>query len=65
MPHVRSGLAFAAGLLMAIVNVVDIAGHKYEFVAYPEASVGVGLWLVAAGALLSLAAAIAAFVERP
>jgi hypothetical protein len=58
-------LAFPAGILglnMAIVNIRDIAGHDYEYVRYPEASVGVGLYAVLVGAGLALVAGVASLL---
>jgi peptidoglycan/LPS O-acetylase OafA/YrhL len=46
------------GLNMAIVNIRDIAGHEYEYAAYPEASVGIGLHALLVGSLLALAAGV-------
>jgi hypothetical protein len=46
---------------MGIVNYDDIANKRYEFAAYPTAAVGVGLYLVIAGASLGIAAGLAAF----
>jgi hypothetical protein len=51
--------AAALGLNMAIVNIRDISGHEYEYARYPQASVGLGLYLVLAGSVLALAAGIA------
>jgi uncharacterized membrane protein YidH (DUF202 family) len=45
-------VAAALGLNMGIVNYIDISTHSYEYTAYPNARVGVGIYLVVAGALL-------------
>jgi len=63
----RRALALAVvagglGLNMAVVNIRDIAGHEYEYAAYPEASVGVGLYVVLAGSALSLAGGVASLL---
>jgi hypothetical protein len=39
----------ALGLNMGIVNVLDIERHRHEYAAYPDAAVGVGLYLVLVG----------------
>jgi hypothetical protein len=54
----------AVALNMAVINIRDIAGHKFEYADYPDASVGVGLYLVAAGAALTAVAAVTGFLER-
>jgi hypothetical protein len=51
----------ALGLNMAIVNIRDIDGHRYEYVTYPEASVGIGLYAVLVGAVVSVLVAVASF----
>lgn len=50
------------GLNMGVVNFRDVSEHRYEFAAYPSADVGIGLYLVLAGASLLLATAIAGAV---
>jgi hypothetical protein len=60
-------LAIAAGALglnMAIVNIKDIRGHDFEYADYPDASVGVGLYLVLSGGALALAVGLAALLPR-
>lgn len=56
----RRLLAFAlapavVSLNMGVVNYRDIDGHEFEFERYPEATVGVGVYLVLVGAVLALA----------
>lgn len=53
-------VAGALALNMGIVNVRDIAGHRYEYGSYPDAAVGIGLYLVLAGGVVALLAAVAA-----
>jgi len=52
----------ALGLNMAIVNINDISSHEFEYEEYPDAAVGVGLYLVLAGAALALAVGLAALL---
>ncbi len=52
-------LAFALapavlGLNMAVVNFTDIDGRLYEYAHYPDASVGIGIYLVLVGATVAL-----------
>ena len=60
----RPGAAFVAvpatlvGLVIGFVNYRDVADHRYEFAAYPEARVGVGLYLVLAGSWTALVATL-------
>lgn len=63
----RLGLAIVSGVLglnMAIVNMTDISAHHYEYARYPDATVGVGLYLVLAGGALALAAGVVALLRR-
>jgi hypothetical protein len=53
-------VAGALALNMGIVNVRDIAGHRYEYGSYPDAAVGIGLYLVLAGGVVALLAAVVA-----
>jgi Na+-transporting NADH:ubiquinone oxidoreductase subunit NqrE len=58
-------LAIGSGLLglnMAIVNIRDISRHDFEYADYPEASVGVGLYMVLAGGALALAVGLTALL---
>jgi peptidoglycan/LPS O-acetylase OafA/YrhL len=59
-------VAGALGLNMAVVNIRDISGHEYEYARYPEAAVGLGLYAVLVGALLTLATGLVslAFFRR-
>lgn len=60
-------LAVAPGVLglnMAIVNIKDIAAHDFEYAAYPEATVGIGLYIVVVGGALALVVGLAALVAR-
>lgn len=54
----------ALALNMAVINIRDIHGHRFEYADYPEASVGVGLYLLAAGAVLTGLAGVAGFLDR-
>jgi hypothetical protein len=54
----------ALALNMAVVNILDIRDHRFEYADYPDASVGVGLYLVGAGGLLVAVAAATGFVDR-
>jgi len=49
---------------MAIVNIHDVANHHYEYAAVPTARVGVGLYVVLAGAVLVLLSALITFLPR-
>jgi hypothetical protein len=51
-------VAAALGLNMGIVNYVDISAHAYEFSKYPNARVGVGIYLIIAGGVLVTAGMI-------
>jgi hypothetical protein len=57
------------GLALGIVNYRDVSERRYEFEAYPNASVGVGLYVVIAGTVLALAgvatAALIVLRSRP
>jgi hypothetical protein len=54
----------ALALNMAIINIRDINGHHFEYADYPDAAVGVGLYLVAIGGGLAGLAAVTGFVDR-
>jgi hypothetical protein len=54
----------ALALNMAVVNILDIRDHRFEYADYPDASVGLGLYLVGAGGLLVAVAATTGFVDR-
>jgi hypothetical protein len=54
----------ALALNMAVVNILDVRDHRFEYADYPDASVGLGLYLVAAGGLLVVVAALTAFADR-
>jgi len=54
----------AVALNMAVINIRDISGHHFEYADYPDASVGVGLYLVGVGAVLTGVAAVTGFVDR-
>ena len=54
----------AVALNMAVINIRDIHGHHFEYADYPDASVGIGLYLVTAGAALTAVAAVTGFVDR-
>ena len=54
----------AVALNMAVTNILDVREHRFEYADYPDASVGVGLYLVAAGGLLVALAATTGFVDR-
>jgi Na+-transporting NADH:ubiquinone oxidoreductase subunit NqrE len=54
----------ALALNMAVINIRDIARHHFEYADYPDASVGVGLYLVTIGAVLVGLAALTGFVDR-
>jgi hypothetical protein len=54
----------ALALNMAVINIRDISGHRFEYADHPDALVGVGLYLVAIGAGLAGLAAVTGFVDR-
>jgi hypothetical protein len=54
----------ALALNMAVVNILDIRDHRFEYADYPDASVGVGLYLVSTGGVLVAVAATTGFVDR-
>lgn len=56
--------AGAIGLNMGIVGYRDISGRLHEYAAYPDASVGVGLYFVIVGAALALLLGLATAAPR-
>jgi hypothetical protein len=52
----------ALALNMGIVNYNDITNGLYEYAAYPDAEVGVGLYLVIVGSVVAIAAGMLALV---
>lgn len=56
--------AGAIGLNMGVVNYHDISDRLHEYSAYPDASVGVGVYLVIAGGALSLLLGLVAAAPR-
>jgi uncharacterized membrane protein YidH (DUF202 family) len=56
-------VAAPLGLNMGIVNYVDVSTLSYKYTAYPNARVGVGIYLVLVGALL-IALGTALWVTR-
>ncbi len=61
-PSSAALLPGVAALDMAIVNIHDVANHHYEYAAVPSARVGVGLYVVLAGAVLVLLSALITFL---
>jgi uncharacterized membrane protein YidH (DUF202 family) len=54
----------ALALNMGFVNYDDVANNLHEYRAYPQAAVGVGLYLVIVGACLGIAAGVGTLVPR-
>jgi hypothetical protein len=54
----------AVALNMAVINIRDISGHHFEYARYPDASVGIGLYVICAGVVLTGVAAVTGFVDR-
>jgi hypothetical protein len=65
----RRVLAFATvagvlGLNMGVVNFLDINDQLHEYASYPDATVGVGIYLVLLGGALALFLGIITLIPR-
>lgn len=53
-PFIGGAIPGLLALDMAVVNIHDVAGHGYEYAAFPDARVGIGLYTLGVGAVLEL-----------